>query len=1392
MSDQPSHNFGSVDIDVARRIDEICRRFEAHVREGRRPRIDDYLVDVPGEGRPALRAELEALERELRHSEETVARPGAGTPAAAEPQTAPNPSAIAEAPTIAPRPPPTSPVLDAAPYSARELPTMPPSDQHRSPHDQPTAAVLGQDPSATPSASESNRIRYFGDYEIIRELARGGMGVVFQARQVSLNRPVALKMILAGQLANDTDVKRFYTEAEAAANLDHPGIVPIFEVGQHEGQHYFSMGFVEGQSLSQRLADGPLPPRQAAALIVKVAEAIEYAHQRGVIHRDLKPANILLDRSGNPRVTDFGLAKKFKDDSGLTGSGQIMGTPSYMPPEQAGGKRGDVGPRADVYALGATLYALVTGRPPFQAATAMDTVLQVISDEPVPPRRLNASIPRDLETICLKCLEKGPLKRYASAASLEEDLGRFLAGEPILARPVSQAERTWRWCQRSPWLAGAIGWAAALSLAVVVLSLRYADQQAHNAQNQANATKQIKVLLGDLEQESQVATAEARRAKTALTESSTRLGYLALERGLASCEKADVGRGLLWLAAGLRSAEQAKDPVLRHALRANLATWLRQLTTLQGIFTPGGSVQVVAFRPDGKVILTVAQNTGLLWDVENGNRLGSPLRHRGMISAAAFSPDGKAVLTTSTDRTARLWDATTGAPLGEPILHEAPKSHANSAGKPAPSKTTFFPARFSLDGRTILTDRLRDRATLQPIELSWTHEVPGRIQIYSPDFQTVVTDGSDSTLVLRETRTGRAIGPPLVHEAPPDGGEFSSDGASLVTSDGGGSVRLWDARSGQPMGQSISLGAPLARALFLERGKTLLTIDKGGKARAWEVSTGAARGAAIDLPLLVGGFANVVGGPDDATFLAANDSGIARLWDAANGQPVGSPLIHSRQIMGLAFGPGGRTALTGGFDGVARLWGLAGSPRDDLALPHPAMAVAAAFSPDNQILLTAGGSVARLWDVRTGRPLGEPLAHPWSVFGVEFGADGKTFLTYNQLWDATSRRPIGGPLKHQPNPNVPNIAGAILAATYSPDGTTLMTGGSDHFARFWEAATGRPIGPSLKHPEIVTRVRYSPDGRTALTVCSDNTGCTVYLWDISSGRPVGQPLKHSQQILPGGVFFSPDCKVIVTDCDDSVDFRNRTGAVRLWNAAAGRLIGEPLRYAGWACTTIRPDAKVLVTTGSDGRSARLWDAANGHHIGEPLLHDDLIYHAVFSPDSSKLVTTCEDGTARFWDGATGRRLGVVLKHPKRVSAAAFSPDGRIVATGCLDGKVRLWDAASGQLVGKPASHSVKSTATDTRIDPEVVQVGFSPDAKAVVSRANGDFDAHLLRVPSEMEGDPESTQLMVQVFTGLELDDQGAVRPLDPATWWNRRAELTRKDGPSAEATPNGAHGLSR
>ncbi len=312
---------------------------------------------------------------------------------------------------------------------------------------------MDEDPTIPPTGPASggngpeigDKVRYFGDYELLEEIARGGMGVVYKARQANLNRIVALKMILAGQFAGEEDVQRFYTEAEAAASLDHPGIVPIFEIGEHAGQHYFSMGYIEGESLAQRVADGPLPPREAAELVKKICDAMAYAHDRGVIHRDLKPANILIDSNGQPKVTDFGLAKKTEADSGLTGTGQILGTPAYMPPEQASGKT-DVGPLADVYSLGATLYCLLTGRPPFQAASPMDTLLQVLDQEPIPPRRLNSMIPQDLESVTLRCLQKFAIKRYSGCNELGEDLHRFLSGEPTEARPVGSIRCGWNWC----------------------------------------------------------------------------------------------------------------------------------------------------------------------------------------------------------------------------------------------------------------------------------------------------------------------------------------------------------------------------------------------------------------------------------------------------------------------------------------------------------------------------------------------------------------------------------------------------------------------------------------------------------------------------------------------------------------------------------------------------------------------------------------------------------------------------------------------------------------------------------------------------------------------------------------------------------------------------------
>ena len=315
------------------------------------------------------------------------------------------------------------------------------------------------------------RLGYFGDYELLEEIARGGMGIVFKARQSSLKRIVAVKMIRTGGLADAAEIARFRTEAQAAAQLQHPHIVAIHEIGEHGGRQYFSMDFVDGKNLAQIAAGRPVPPQSAAEWLKAIAGAVQFAHQRGVLHRDLKPQNIMVDTEDRPRVTDFGIAKILGGDSTLTRTDAVIGSPSYMSPEQARGRNDLVGPASDVYSLGAILYELLTGRPPFRGKSPVDTLSQVVNDEPPPPRSLNPDAPVDLESICLKCLEKNAARRYPSARELEADLGRFLDGDPVLARPANALRRTMSWFRRHRWVASAAASVLILTLAGLAYGL---------------------------------------------------------------------------------------------------------------------------------------------------------------------------------------------------------------------------------------------------------------------------------------------------------------------------------------------------------------------------------------------------------------------------------------------------------------------------------------------------------------------------------------------------------------------------------------------------------------------------------------------------------------------------------------------------------------------------------------------------------------------------------------------------------------------------------------------------------------------------------------------------------------------------------------------------------
>jgi tetratricopeptide (TPR) repeat protein len=663
----------------------------------------------------------------------------------------------------------------------------------------------GDDPSplTLPLAEEAARAPAVPGFEIEGELGRGGWGVVYRARQTHLNRTVALKMILAGGHAGAEERKRFLAEAKVIASIHHPGIVQIHEFGAHDGLPYFALEYCPGGSLSKKLGGAPLPPREAALVVEQVARAVQAAHDKGVIHRDLKPGNVLLDEGGAPRVTDFGLARRLEGAASLTQTGAVMGTPSYMSPEQARGKK--AGPAADVYSLGAILYECLTGRPPFLAATTHETLLQVVDDEPASVRQVNAKVPRDLETVCMRCLHKEPGRRYPRPADLAEDLRRWLAGEPIAARPVRFAERAWKWLKRRPAVAGLLLLLALLSvgsLAAIVSLYRDAVEQARIAGKERDAARDAKE--------------RAEKAREATEERARMSGYAFL---LAQSQR-EASAGNIAQALGLFDRRLPRGPGWEQG-----HLWLyigEQARAVTGRRVAALQPESICFSRDGRLLAAGSQNKVIhLWEATTGRLLHTFRGGEKFVWSVALSPDGRWLASAASEQTIRprganevyLWDTKTGARRRELKGHQG----------------TVFGVRFAPDGSWLASAGADGKIQVHAVpsgEGLRVLEAPGPIECLAVHpGGALLAYGSRKQVFLCEARTGKVVRTLSGHQGAINGVAFSGDGRFLASADlSAGLIHMWDAATGKRLKSLGEAGGEAACVAFAPGKRPLLAF----------------------------------------------------------------------------------------------------------------------------------------------------------------------------------------------------------------------------------------------------------------------------------------------------------------------------------------------------------------------------------------------------------------------------------------------------------------------------------------------------------------------------------------------------------------------------------------
>ena len=1078
-----------------------------------------------------------------------------------------------------------------------------------------------------PSVATNFPLPAIPGYVIVEELGRGGMGVVYKARQILLDRPCALKMIRGGVAAWPEVTSRFLAEAQAIARFQHPRIVQIYHIGEAEGLPYFELEYIEGGSLDKILDGTPWAARRAAGLVVQVAGAVAEAHLRGIIHRDLKPANVLLMADGTPKISDFGLAVSLAEGSGLTPLDLVMGSPSYMSPEQASGRIEMLGPPADVYAIGATLYELLTGRPPFRGATISETLEQVRSVEAVSPSLLVPGLPLDVETIALKCLRKDPGQRYSSAGELAEDLRRFLNGESILARPVAPWERFWRWCRRHP----TPSVLTAIILMVTVLGLAGILWQWGEAVNaRDHAARRV------------VAEVEVRR------ELETTLVDMYTTSGITAGDQGDSATAMLWFANAARLSHADPDRRLANQIRAR--TWGRRaFTPIHAVATNGQWHRSLQFHTSGRFLITAdvvedRRCASTLWDLESESDILFPGNLKAP-SAAAWSPGGDALAV--------------GLEKGGVVIARFPEGDTQVR---IPFPSSIHVLTYSLDGRYLAVAGGGSARI-------W--DVEGR-RFATPDLihpQLVTSLAFDPK--------GRFLATGCLDQR---ARVFAASSADL-------DEPIWPSI---PHVQAVSASGehPIFDdpPLFADHGRVLITVGDR-ETLSWRAVESGAETRTLALPELGEGIVSTRLSPD-GRYLAMFkfQSPHARLVDAATGHRVGPVLDHKNSVLAVAFSPDSRMLASGSSDNSARVWSVPeGKPiARPLDLHRPVIDIG--FSADGKDLATWEDNLVRLWTLpKEGASVvylpmdGE---HSLAAFspdgrlaiptGMSFGRDGRprNLVAYR----ASDGKSDG--LAIQPR-------GVIIEAAFSPDGRSIATltgrdetSGSTNEVVLWNRQTAGPVWRSslTSSPRSLS---FRPDGRRLAVLCE---GGEVPIFDVSGGyetlRCQSPPVKPAHEWVNNGkVGFSPD--------GESLICWGVGTEVRVWEAGTGRLSYPPLIHRG-KCHDVQfsPDGRSFVVASYDG-SVRVRNIATGSIVADLPSHPDHVFSARFSPDRRLLVTACRDGAVRVWDWPDRRLVSPQFEHGGEVLAASFTPDGRWIVSAGVDGMARAWDWRGGKALTPP-------------------------------------------------------------------------------------------------------------